>query len=750
MDLKNFFEQVLLFESNELKRKLNIVTLFSGMGAPEIALDNLGVDYNILLASEYDATAQSIYKKLHQNKLQNMIPDVYDILKHKNNSIIAQVKSAGVDLLIAGFPCQAFSSDGKGYGFNSRRVAPVGKKESFVIHSKYHLKNPNAKPGEKTILKDSEIFPLSKKAKSNVGKEVVITPDSDGILSLKTLEIVKELKPTVVILENVSGFAFAPFENESDILTENYNRGNSSIVKKPGGFVNELKARLTKIGYAFYPLILDPTSYVKGQILRRPRIYMIAIKSDIADKIEVKFDKNINKIFGLDKLYNKNDKEYIDAFNKGIDMLIHSKNSSGSGYMTNDPLTFVHMLITKIGHSDFSKLSTFLLRSVSMRITCGDTRNIETIIEDAYSSNNKFPLFIKPSYLSDIPSILDSKNEDPIKFIEKLVNYIKINGGFSSEITKKIFKDFVPYPEFESDDEWDNTLGAIVEQVEQKKNDLSKNKAAVIEFIIKKYLIQYVAGKKKQYINTIEKSHALPADLKSKGTAHMFIIRSRTGEVKWGYIHPALIARFMGMMGKEDRDAFGSAEDITKVKFNDKIYKTMTDTKPLIKHIIARIGNSMSVSVLEKLFSSLINTGVFDYQPLKKVEQITKDEDEEMMSSDSMFAPTSETGFSADTYAPGDNRLPNSLFKKPLKRKKLKESYYANPEEAFSKGYISAYQLAKIKAEKEGRKLTPEEEMFFANPKNWDNKRPATEEETKEFFDEIYELLGVKRENISK
>lgn len=120
------------------------------------------------------------------------------------------------------------------------------------------------------------------------------------------------------------------------------------------------------------------------------------------------------------------------------------------------------------------------------------------------------------------------------------------------------------------------------------------------------------------------------------------------------------------------------------------------------------------------------------------------DEDEEIMSSNSMFTPASETGFSADTYAPGYNRLPNSLFKKPLKRKKLKESYYANPEEAFSKGYISAYQLAKIKAEKEGRELTPEEEMFYADPENWDNKRPAAEEEIKDFFTKIKLDLDVK------
>lgn len=715
ISLKNFFEQALLFESNEIKRKLNIVTLFSGMGAPEIALDNLGVDYDILLASEYDAVAQDIYKKLHKDKLKNMIPNVYDILNFKNKSIIEQVKIAGVDLLIAGFPCQAFSSDGKRFGFNSRRVALNGTKESFVIHAKYNLTNPMAKPGEKTILKDSEKYPLDTKAKSKVGKEVVVSPDSDGVLSLETIEIIKKLQPTVVILENVSSFASAKFESEPDIVNEGLNMGNSDIIKKPGEFMNELNFRLNEAGYTFYPLILDPTSYVAGQIHRRPRVYMVAIKRDIAKKIESQFGGNINKIFGLDKLYNKNDKEYIDAFDKGIDMLIHSKNSSESGYMTNDVSTFVPMVKTKIGKDKFKELSISLLRNVKQRIRRGDTRDIEKIIENIYSANNKIALIIRPQRASSVPYILDSKNEDPVKFIEKLVNYIKLNGGFSPEITKKVFKDFIPYPEFE--DEWDTSLGTIVEQIEQKKIDSLKIKAAIIEFIIKKYLIQYVAsGHKKHYISTIEKGHTLPANAESVGAAHLFIIRSRTGEVKWGYIHPVLIARFLGMMSKEDRDAFNSAKDITKVKFNDKIYKSIREPKQPIKHLIARLGNSMSVSVLEKLFSSLINAGVFN---IKK--ENNNDEDEEMMSSSSMFTPTSETGFSADTYAPGDNRLPNSLFKKPFKRKKLKESYYANPEEAFSKGYISAYQLAKIKAEKEGRELTPEEEMFYADPENWDN-----------------------------
>lgn len=63
--------------SGSSKRKdpvLNVVTLFSGMGAPEIALDKLGVKYRIVLASDIDPEAEAVYKQLHgKNLLKEMI-----------------------------------------------------------------------------------------------------------------------------------------------------------------------------------------------------------------------------------------------------------------------------------------------------------------------------------------------------------------------------------------------------------------------------------------------------------------------------------------------------------------------------------------------------------------------------------------------------------------------------------------------------------------------------------------------------
>lgn len=39
------------------------------MGAPEIALDKLGVKYRIVLASDIDPEAEAVYKQLHGKKL---------------------------------------------------------------------------------------------------------------------------------------------------------------------------------------------------------------------------------------------------------------------------------------------------------------------------------------------------------------------------------------------------------------------------------------------------------------------------------------------------------------------------------------------------------------------------------------------------------------------------------------------------------------------------------------------------------
>ena len=89
-------------------RRIKVATLFSGIGAPEMALKNLGVDHEIVFACEYDEDAVISYNILHDSNIA--ATDIEDVKELPEE----------IDLLIMGPPCQDISKGGKGHGF--RRV----------------------------------------------------------------------------------------------------------------------------------------------------------------------------------------------------------------------------------------------------------------------------------------------------------------------------------------------------------------------------------------------------------------------------------------------------------------------------------------------------------------------------------------------------------------------------------------------------------------------------------------------------
>jgi len=89
---------------------MKVGTFFSGIGSPEQALLNLGVNHEIEFACDIDKYARETYLKNFNCK--NMYVDVTD-LDMKDLSY--------VDLLVFGFPCQAFSMAGKRGGFEDTR-----------------------------------------------------------------------------------------------------------------------------------------------------------------------------------------------------------------------------------------------------------------------------------------------------------------------------------------------------------------------------------------------------------------------------------------------------------------------------------------------------------------------------------------------------------------------------------------------------------------------------------------------------
>ena len=89
---------------------MKVGTFFSGVGSPEQALNNLGIDHEIEFACEIDKYAQQTYLKNFNTK--QFYTDI-TALDMKDLSY--------VDLLVFGFPCQAFSLAGKRGGFEDTR-----------------------------------------------------------------------------------------------------------------------------------------------------------------------------------------------------------------------------------------------------------------------------------------------------------------------------------------------------------------------------------------------------------------------------------------------------------------------------------------------------------------------------------------------------------------------------------------------------------------------------------------------------
>lgn len=96
-----------LFTTRGVYNMIHFLSLFSGIGAPEKALDKLGVEYELVNYCEIDKYASKSYSAIH------------NVPESKNLGDITKVdtsKLPHVDMICYGFPCQDISLAGKQRG----------------------------------------------------------------------------------------------------------------------------------------------------------------------------------------------------------------------------------------------------------------------------------------------------------------------------------------------------------------------------------------------------------------------------------------------------------------------------------------------------------------------------------------------------------------------------------------------------------------------------------------------------------
>jgi DNA (cytosine-5)-methyltransferase 1 len=139
-----------------------VLSLFSGIGAFEKALENIGIRYDLIGYCEIDKYASKAYSLIH------------NVPESKNYGDITKIDETklpqGIDLLTYGFPCQdisiagakrgLFDAEGKktrsGLFFDALRIIEATKPKIAVAENVKNLTSKSMKPVFDTVLSSLE------------------------------------------------------------------------------------------------------------------------------------------------------------------------------------------------------------------------------------------------------------------------------------------------------------------------------------------------------------------------------------------------------------------------------------------------------------------------------------------------------------------------------------------------------------------------------------------------------------------
>lgn len=191
---------------------MKILSLFSGIGAFEKALDYLNVKYELVNYCEIDKYASKSYSLIH-NVPETM--NLGDITKVDTSKL-----PKDIDLITYGFPCQDISLAGKQKGFFEEKVMDALKHLEFTEEEikDLYLYITNEKPT------DSELFDklydefLLYEEDINTLLLLGINKLTRSGLFFEALRIIEDTKPKVAIAENVKNLVSKKFTTEFNIV----------------------------------------------------------------------------------------------------------------------------------------------------------------------------------------------------------------------------------------------------------------------------------------------------------------------------------------------------------------------------------------------------------------------------------------------------------------------------------------------------------------------------------------------------
>ena len=116
-------QEILNRANTSTMEKINLLSLFSGMGAFEKALENLNIPYNLVNYCEIDKYASKAFSLIHNVPEEKNLVDVTKVDTSKFNE--------KVDLVTYGFPCQDISIAGKMRGFVNEQTGETTRSGLF-------------------------------------------------------------------------------------------------------------------------------------------------------------------------------------------------------------------------------------------------------------------------------------------------------------------------------------------------------------------------------------------------------------------------------------------------------------------------------------------------------------------------------------------------------------------------------------------------------------------------------------------